>query len=924
MHRFFLRLGSGVLGALALLSATTPVVAQQAPPQQYLDRLPPLIDRELFFGDPEISAAQLSPDGRFITFRRPYKGVINIWVKGIGEPFDAARPLTADTARPVRGYFWSQDSRYVLYVQDKGGNENFHVYAVNPAAQPERATGVPPALDLTPYENVQARIYAVPEATPDQIIVGINDRDQKVHDVYRLDLKSGQRQLVIQNDENLAGWLTDLDGTVRLGVRVASDGSTRILRVEGDAFTEVYACSNEEICGPIRFHKDGRRVYMLTNKGADIDLARLILFDPATETEEFVESDPENQVDFGGAVFSDKTDELVATYYVGDRLRIYPKTDQVARDLAVLREKLPDGEIYPGSSTEDEELTLVSVTRDVDPGSTYLYTRATGAVELLYRSRPALPVAHLAPMQAIRYRARDGLEIPAYLTVPNGVEPANLPVVIHPHGGPWSRDRWGYDPYTQYLANRGYAVLQPNFRGSTGYGKAFLNAGNEEWGTGAMQHDITDAVAYLIEQGIADPERVAIFGGSYGGYATLAGVAFTPQVYAAGISYVGPSSLITLLKSIPPYWEPIKKIFHVRVGDPDDPEDRVRLEAQSPLHAAERITAPLLVIQGANDPRVKKAESERIVIALRDLGREVEYLLAADEGHGFAGRENRLVLAAAIERFFAKHLGGRYQEDMPEDIAARMASLTVDVTTVELAEAPSGAAEAATAPLPATDGKSIRAAALEYNFTMAVSGREMAMAMTRSIAATTAEGQALWLVVDAAQTPGGVVADSMWVDRQTLEPVRRRTGGGATITLSYSDTAITGEMDVGGQTTPIEVALDAPVFGEGPGMELALAGLPLAEGYRATFRVFDALMRRVRPMQLVITGTERTECAAGSFDTFVVELTPLDGDEAGRGTLRVMQAAPHHVVRSSYRMPAMAGGGTASLELTSVAPAGTR
>ncbi len=908
------------LMALAVLGLAHNAVAQQ-PKATDLANLPPLVDRELFFGDPEISGAQISPDGRFISFRKPYKDVMNIWVKGVDQPFDAARPITADTERPVRGYFWSQDSRYVLYGQDKGGNENFHVYAVDPAAPVEAATGVPPARDLTPYENVQARIYAVPEATPDMIIVGLNDRDPQVHDVYRVDIKTGERELVLENDENVAGWLTDLDGNVRLGAKVGPDGGTHVLRVDGDALTEVYSCNNEETCGPVRFHKDGRRVYMISNKGDDVDLTQLILFDPETGEQTPVESDPEGEVDFGGAEFSDVTDELVATYYVGDRVRVYPKSDQVARDLELLRKKLPEGEISLGSSTEDETLHIISVTRDVDPGSTYLYSRETGDVELLYRSRPELPSEHLASMKAIRYQARDGLEIPAYLTLPKGIPPKNLAVIVLPHGGPWSRDAWGYDPFAQFLANRGYAVLQPNFRGSTGYGKAFLNAGNEEWGTGAMQHDISDGVKYLIAQGIADPERVGIFGGSYGGYATLAGLAFTPDLYAAGVSYVGPSNLITLLNSIPPYWAPIRKIFDVRLGDPDDPEDRERLMAQSPLFSAENITAPLLVIQGANDPRVKKAESEQIVVALRDLNRDVEYLLAEDEGHGFAGKENRLAVAAAMERFFAKHLMGRFQEKMPETIATKLAQLTVDVAGVELPELPAAAAGAEMAPLPEADGSLLRAGTAQYTTTLQVMGQELAIEATRAVEAAELDGRPVWRVVEVSVLPMGTVTDTLDLDRATLLPIHRRVSGLGNMTLTYSESTVTGEMGFQGQTVPVNVELDAPVFAGGSGLEVSLAGLPLAPGYEATVRSFDPEMQKVRIFQLVVSGSESTECAAGVFETFVVELNPLDGESAGTSTFRVMRDAPHHVVLREFSLPAQMGGGKGNKELKSLGAA---
>jgi len=566
---------------------------------------PPLIDRKLFFGDPEISSSQISPNGKFISFRKQYNGVPNIWVKGIDEAFDAAKPLTADK-RPVPGYFWSRDGKYILYVQDKGGDENYHVYAVDPNAKPEKESGVPPARDLTPIDGIRAYIYAVPKSTPNEILIGLNDRDAAYHDVYKLNLKTGDRELLVENTEKVAGFNFDLEGNLRLATRQTDDGGFEILRIDGDKFTQVYTTTYEESVSLTRFHKDGKWVYMNTNKGDDVDLTRLVLFNPETGEEKLVESDPEGKVDFGSAVFDNRTDELIATVYTGDRVRIYPRDKQVKKDLEILRKKLPEGDLRFQSSTDDMRFHIVVVSRDVDPASVHLYDRKSGDVKLLYRSRPELKSEHLANMKPIHYKARDGMEIPAYLTLPKGVEAKNLPVVINPHGGPWGRDRWGYDSYAQFFANRGYAVLQPNFRGSKGFGKKFLNAGNKEWGTGVMQHDISDGVKYLIDEGIADPKRIAIFGGSYGGYATLAGVAFTPELYAAGISYVGPSNLITLLNSIPAYWGPIKKMFFKRVGDPDDPEDRKRLMEQSPLFSADKIQAPLLVIQGANKTKNDK------------------------------------------------------------------------------------------------------------------------------------------------------------------------------------------------------------------------------------------------------------------------------------------------------------------------------
>ncbi|MEK6570275.1 MAG: alpha/beta fold hydrolase, partial [Bacteroidota bacterium] len=415
---------------------------------------------------------------------------------------------------------------------------------------------------------------------------------------------------------------------------------------------------------------------------------QLELYDLSTGKTTLVDKDPMNEVDFAGALFSDVTNELLATFYLGDKMRLYPKQKKFGEDYARLKKALPEGEISIGSMTEDENLWIVAVSSDVDPGSRYLFDRKTGNAELLYRSRPNLPSKDLASMKPVRYSSRDGMTIPAYLVSPKGIPAKILPTVMLIHGGPWGRVPWGYNSEAQFLANRGYAVLIPNFRGSTGYGKKFLNAGNKQWGTGYMQHDISDGVKYLITEGIADPKRVGIYGGSYGGYATLAGLTFTPELYAAGVSYFGPSNIITLLNTIPPYWAPVKKIFDVRVGDQNNPEDQKRLAEQSPLNSAKNIRVPLLVVQGANDPRVKKAESDQIVVAVREQAKPVEYLVAPDEGHGFVGRENRLAFYTAQERFFAKHLGGRFQESVTPEVQKKLTALTVDVRTVTMPAMP--------------------------------------------------------------------------------------------------------------------------------------------------------------------------------------------------------------------------------------------
>lgn len=899
-----------LMGVAVLVSAA----CAQGADKDYLDKLPPLLDRELFFGDPEYSGSQLSPDGKYITFLRAYNDVRNVYIKKREEPFEKAKPITADK-RPVLGYFWSTDSKYVLYVQDKLGNENWHVYAVDPSADPDSETGVPPALDLTPIDGITARIYAVPENTPNEIIVGMNDRDATYHDVYRVDIATGERELLIENTQKVGAYSYDLEGNVRLAVRQTDDGGTEILRVDDGELVRIYTCTWEESCFPIRFNKDGSKFYMVTNAGEEVDLSRLVLMDPATEEVESVESDPEKEVDFGGAMFDEETDELIATFYVGDRTRIYPKTEEVEEDLEFFVENLPEGEFNLQSSTEDMRYHLVSVSRDVDPGSVYLYDRKKKKIELLYRSRPDLPAEHLAEMKPIRYMARDGLEIPAYLTTPKGVEPRGLPVVVNPHGGPWSRDRWGYDGYVQFLANRGYAVLQMNFRGSTGYGKNFLNAGNKEWGFGAMQHDITDGVEYLIDQGIADPERVGIFGGSYGGYATLAGVTFTPDLYAAAVPYVAPSNLVTLIKSFPAYWGPFIKRWYLRVGDPEDPADKKDLIARSPLFKASEIKTPMLVVHGLNDPRVKKSESDQLVVALRERGVNVEYIVAPDEGHGFRSPENRMALAVAAEWFLAEHLGGRYQEDVPDNIAAKLEELTVDVSGVSLPdETLSGYAE--TAPLPEFDPERIQEMTLNYEAVVLMGEQEIEVTVRREVQSSELDGKPAWLVRTTNESSYGTAVDTFYVSAETLHPLERRmAAGGRLIHATYEENSIVGKISLSGNEIPLDVNLTAPVLSDGGALETVLGALPLKEGYETTLRTFDSVLMEVRPWALKVTGREEVSVEAGSYDTYVVELEPLDG-APDNSTLYITAAAPNYVVLKKSKMHPRAGGGKASMQLT--------
>ena len=668
-----------IASAVAGIGLASSVVAQQ----------PPIIDRALFFGEVQISGGQISPDGQYLSFLKPYKGTRNIWVKKAGEPFSAARPVSAEAARPVRGYFWSRDSKYILYAQDAGGDENFNVYAIDPTQPADPNSGVPPTRALTNLKGVRTEIFAAPRSKPDILYIGLNDRDPRWHDLYELHLSTGEKKLIRKNTEQIAAWDFDNAGDLRLAERTNQAGDTEILRVDPDGFKQIYSCSVLEGCGVTGFDATNKHVYLQTNKGA-LDLTQLELMDPATGATTKVESDPEARVDLDGVVSSDIDQHIFFTEYQDDRQRLYFKDKAFEQEYHWLQTKLPGKDLHFGARSKDENIWIVSASSDTEPGETYLWNRKEKTLVLQYRIREELPRELLAERRPYHFKSSDGLDIPAYLTLPKGLPAKNLPLIVFPHGGPWARDNFGYDTFAQYLANRGYAVLQPNFRGSTGYGKKFLNAGNGQWGR-KMQDDLTWGVKSLIADGTADPKRIGISGGSYGGYATLAGVAFTPDLYAAAVAIVAPSNLITLLDAIPPYWEAGRKQMYTRMADPNTPDGKALLIAESPLTQAKAIVTPLMVVQGKNDPRVNIRESNQIVAAVRDNNKPVEYLVAPDEGHGFARPINNLAMVTAMEQFFSKYLNGRYQKDVPPDVEAKLKEITVDPKTVSGAVVLNGA-----------------------------------------------------------------------------------------------------------------------------------------------------------------------------------------------------------------------------------------
>ena len=853
--------------------------------------VPPLLDRQLFFDDPEISSGRLSPDGDYLSFLRPYNDNSNIWVKPVDADFADALPVTDRTDRPIMGYFWSRDGSYILYVMDQGGDENFNIYALNPSEA--RPGYIPTARNITDVEGVRAQIFHIARNDHDLMYIGLNDRDPSWHDLYELRISTGDLTLLRENTNRYTSWIFDRADRLRLASRSTEDGDSELWRLDEEDETLVYEWSMLETAYTSGFHADNERVYLVSDKGDDRDKSKLFLMDINTLEKTFIEKDPKNRVDFAGTWRSDNTGEIIATFYVDDRVRIYFKDEEYERHYRYIQNSLgQDMEITMSSITTDEKMMMVSVYSDIQPSSVYIYDLEAMELTYQYTPRGELKAEYMSHMLPISYPSSDGLGIPAYLTIPRGFGDTHLPVVVFPHGGPWARDYWGFSTWVQFLANRGYAVLQPNFRGSTGFGKAFLNAGNNEWGD-LMQDDITWGVKYLVEQGIADPDRVAIFGISYGGYATLAGLAFTPELYAAGVSFVGPSNLITLLNSIPPYWEAIRQVFHERMGDPSTPEGEAQLIRQSPLFSADQIIAPLLVVQGQNDPRVIKAESDQIVVALRDRGFPVEYINAPDEGHGFARPVNNMAFIAAMEKFLAEHVGGRYQADMPDDVAKRLKEITVDISTVTLPEELS-AEDASRQLLPA---RPLPEGRFNYKISLEAMGMEMDSEITIALHDDNVQ------ISENTKSLMGESTDVITLQTATLKPVSREVEQAqASVKLAYHDENIEGHILVGGtQEIPVNIALGGPLFAEGPAQFIQLATLPLAENYETVFRVADvnAMTEKVHRLK---TSSETRE---DGTETWRLDVAPADGSPGGQ-TIWV-EKATYRVLKYEMSIPELGG-----------------
>ena len=641
----------------------------------------PLIPRRVLFGNPDKASPTLSPDGLHIAFLAPVEGVLNVWVGPASDP-GAAEPVTQDAGRGIRLYFWAFTNNHLIYLQDKGGDENWRVYTVGLESRE--------IIDLTPLENVQAQIVGISSDHPDEIIVGLNDRNPQYHDLYSANVRTGQRELLHHNDR-FAEFLVDHDYQVRFGTLMTPDGGSEVFEPDGQGgWATFMRVGNEDALttGPTGFDRSGKTLYLIDSRFRNTAAMTSVDMDTGAKTV-LAESD---LADASDAMVHPATRNIEAVAFTHERKEWQVLAESVAGDLKFLKSE-EDGDVEVVSRTLKDDMWIVAYRLDDGPVKYHLYRRSTRRLEYLFSNNAELETAPLAKMQPVIIKSRDGLNLVSYYTLPaeslgkNPLYPTQpLPTVLLVHGGPWARADWGYDPHSQWLADRGYAALVVNFRGSTGLGKNFINAGNLEWGR-KMHDDLLDAVNWAIDAGISDPQKIAVMGGSYGGYAALAGLTFTPDVFACAVDIVGPSNLLTLLESFPPYWQPMIELFTSRVGDHRTSGGRALLQERSPLSYVDRIQRPLLIGQGANDPRVTEAESAQIVQAMGERDIPVTYVLYPDEGHGFARPENRLSFYAIAEAFLAQHLGGRFEE-IGDDLEGSSVSVKEGIDEVSgLAEA---------------------------------------------------------------------------------------------------------------------------------------------------------------------------------------------------------------------------------------------
>jgi dipeptidyl aminopeptidase/acylaminoacyl peptidase len=817
-----------VLFLLLFVAWQNPTLFAQAPakptPVETVQPVGSLPDRDLFINNPEIRNGQISPDGKMISFFKSYKGVTNIWIKKTDEPIARAHPVTS-SEEALDNAYWTADSRFILFAHHLSNNPNSNIYAVD--LLDSSGGDIPIVRNLTPMDSAGAMIIGVSKKNPDIVWIGLNRRDPRAYDLYKLEISTGAMTIIRKNSEHLEKWYFDWEENLRLATRINNkEGSTEVMRLNKDgSATKIYDCSALEKCRPLCFDSISQNFFMVTNKGDNQDLQKLVSMNVETLRITDVEQDPRGKVDFGEIQFGSSSHEILFTSYIDVKPRKYWKDTSYQADHALLQKKIPGREIDFMNSSDDENRWLVMAWSDDKLAQVYLFDRSNKQLTLQYTPENSLKPyeAVFSKMQPAVYQSSDEMNIPGYLSLPKGLPAKNLPLIVMPHAGPWDRDYWGFNRIVQWLTSRGYAVLQMNYRGSAGYGKKFMNAGNKQWGL-LMQDDITWGVNDLIGKGIADPKRIGIIGTDYGGYAVLAGLTFTSDIYAAGVDINGPANLLSLSRSLPAEWNISQKAFAERVGDSSTVAGKNFLRKRSPLNADTLIKTPLMIVQAQDAPFTQKPDNDRIVVTLRDSSRSVEYISVGGESFPSDAMTDNLAAFAKMEQFLGKNLHGRYQESMKPAVAARLREITVDPAGVTLGV---GMTVIAIQELP-TPASDLSAGNYSYSLLVEVPGRKVPLAMLRSISTDSTD----WIVTDRILGQSGDQSDEARYQRGNLQLISRKTLQKSTVTdYHFGPREVT--TTTGDKTTTELV--DGAYLHDGAGIDLIIARMPLKEGYVTGF-----------------------------------------------------------------------------------------
>jgi len=845
---------------LLLVASQNPGLFAQVPPKPLVvETVQPsgsLPDRDLFINNPEIRNGQISPDGKMISFLKSYKGVTNIWIRKTDEPISKAHPVTS-SEEALDNAYWTSDSRFILFAHHLSGNPNSNIYAVD--LLDSSAGDIPIVRNLTPLDSAGATVIGLSKKNPDIVWIGLNQRDPRAYDLYKLEISTGAMSVVRKNNEHWDKLYFDWEEIPRLATRINSkDGSTEILRLNKDgSSTKIYDCSALEMCKPIYFDSLNQNFFMTSNKGENQDLVKLVSMNPETLRITDLEQDPRGKVDFGGLGIGISSHAILFTSYTEDRPRKYWKDTSYEADYLLIQKKIPGREIDFMSSSDDESRWLVNSWSDDKLPQVYLFDRNSKQLTLQYVPDNSLKPyeASFSKMQPVIYQSSDEMNITGYLSLPKGLPAKNLPLIVMPHAGPWERDYWGFNRIVQWLTSRGYAVLQMNYRGSAGYGKKFMNASNKQWGQ-LMQDDITWGVNDLIGKGIADRKRVGIIGTHYGGYSVLAGLTFTSDIYAVGIDINGPANLLSLIHSLQEEWNTPYAAFAERVGDTTTTAGKNLLKKRSPLNAVNSIRTPLMIVQAQDDPFTQKPENDRIVVNLRDSSRSVEYISIAGDAFPSDNTLDNLAAFAKMEQFLGKNLHGRYQESMKPSVAARLKDINIDPATVTLGV---GMTVISMQELPKFSSD-FSTGNYSYNLLVEVPGRKVPLAMVRSISTDSTD----WIVTDRILGQSGDQSDEAHYQRGNLQLINRKTLQKSTVT-EYSFGAREVTTTTGDKATT--TLIDGAYLHDGAGIDLIIARMSLKEGFMAGFYLVGD-DGKPKLYQLRVTGRD----TVNSEPCFKVEL----------------------------------------------------